>query len=205
MRQTKKQIKGIGKYENKRERTNNRKGCRKYHFSNHKRTGIGTKYWNKTMHIMSKRTSGSTRTEHMTMVMNTAICNATPRKERSNDVIRRAESYIKAIDSCCSYNIEKIRSDLSARCHHATSPYKDLQGRTHYTLPMLLFTYSHRNTGANKVQIPVVHTESYDPQVKRRQTTKTDKTLSENTTADSYNVHQHASNTTNWPNPWTAQ
>ena len=139
MRHMKRQIKGMSKYENKRERTSNRKGCRKYHFSNHKRTGIRTKYWNKTKHITSKRTSGSTGIVKMIMDMNTAIYNATPRKERSNDVIRRAESYIKAIESCCSYSIAKGRSDLSARCHHATITIQRFTGKSKLYTPNATF------------------------------------------------------------------
>jgi len=57
MQHMKRQIKGMRLQENMRERTNSRKRCQKYHFSNHKMTGIGTKHWNKTKHIMSKSTS----------------------------------------------------------------------------------------------------------------------------------------------------
>jgi len=44
--------------------------------------------------------------------MNTAICNATTREVIGNGLMMGAESYIIAIDSCCSYSIAKRRSDF---------------------------------------------------------------------------------------------
>ena len=49
--------------------------------------------------------------------MNTAICNATPREEIGNGLMMGAESYIIAIDSCCSYSIAKKRYFIGKMSH----------------------------------------------------------------------------------------
>ena len=62
--------------------------------------------------------------------MNTVICNATPREVMENNRMMGAESYVIAIDSCCSYSIAKKRSDFIGKMTTCSITIQGFMGKS---------------------------------------------------------------------------
>ena len=77
-----------------------------------------------------KLSSLVTEREKMMMVMTTEICNATPSEERSNKMLMGAESYVIALDSCCSYSIARRRSDFCGKMTTCDNTIQKFKGKS---------------------------------------------------------------------------